>query len=203
MTAAKTSDFNAVSKAVTISVVPAATSTFKADNQAAGIMLTWKKVAGANAYIIYRGSTQIAAIKNSSTVTYTDKKANTNGTKYTYKIIASASSTGRSTLSKSVTTYRVARPAISTVTNSGAKKMTVKWGKNARASGYQIQYSTDKTFKTGNNSATISGASTVAKAITGLTKGKTYYVRIRTFKTAGSTKYFSAWSPVKNVKITK
>ena len=203
VTAAKTSDFNAVSKAVTISVVPAATSTFKADNQAAGIMLTWKKVAGANAYIIYRGSTQIAAIKNGSTVTYTDKKANTNGTKYTYKIIASASSTGRSTLSKSVTTYRVARPAISTVTNSGAKKMTVKWGKNARASGYQIQYSTDKTFKTGNKSVTISGASTVAKAITGLTKGKTYYVRIRTFKTAGSTKYFSAWSPVKNVKITK
>ena len=176
VTAAKTSDFNAVSKAVTISVVPAATSTFKADNQAAGIMLT---------------------------CTYTDKKANTNGTKYTYKIIASASSTGRSTLSKSVTTYRVARPAISTVTNSGAKKMTVKWGKNARASGYQIQYSTDKTFKTGNKSATISGASTVAKAITGLTKGKTYYVRIRTFKTAGSTKYFSAWSPAKNVKITK
>ncbi|SDK83230.1 Fibronectin type III domain-containing protein, partial [Sarcina sp. DSM 11001] len=203
VTAAKTSDFNAVSKAVTISVVPAATSTFKADNQVTGIMLTWKKVAGANAYIIYRGSTQIAAIKNGSTVTYTDKKANTNGTKYTYKIIASASSTGRSTLSKSVTTYRVARPAISTLTNSGAKKMTVKWGKNAKASGYQIQYSTDKTFKTGNNSVTISGASTVAKAITGLTKGKTYYVRIRTFKTAGSTKYFSAWSPVKNVKITK
>ena len=124
-------------------------------------------------------------------------------TKYVYKIIASASSTGRSTLSKSVTTYRVARPAVSTLTNSGAKKMTVKWGKNAKATGYQIQYSTDKTFKTGTKSVTISSASTVAKAITGLAKGITYYVRIRTFKTAGSTKYFSAWSAVKSVKITK
>ena len=119
------------------------------------------------------------------------------------KIIASASATGRSTLSKSVTTYCVARPAISTLTNSAASKMTVKWGKNAKATGYQIQYCPDKTFKTGNKSVSINSASTVSKVIGSLAKGKTYYVRIRTFKTVGSTKYFSAWSAVKSVKITK
>ena len=206
VTAAKTSDFNAVSKAskaVTIRVVPAATSTFKADNQAAGIRLTWKKVAGANAYFIFRGNTQIVAIRDGATVTYTDKKATANGAKYVYKIIASASVTGRSTHSTSVTAYRMDRPAISSLTNSGTGKMTVNWDKNAKATGYQVQYCPDKTFKTGNKSATISGASTVSKAIAGLTKGKTYYVRIRTFKTVDSTKYFSAWCPVKSVKITK
>ena len=202
-TSAATSNYKAASKAVTIKVVPAATSSLTADNQATGIKLTWKKVAGANAYFIYRGSTQIAAIKNGSTVTYTDKKANTNGTKYTYKIIASASATGRSTLSKSVTTYCVARPAISTLTNSAASKMTVKWCKNAKATGYQIQYCPDKTFKTGNKSVNVTSVSTVSKAIGSLAKGKTYYVRIRTYKTAGSTKYFSAWSAVKSVKISK
>ena len=81
--------------------------------------------------------------------------------------------------------------------------MTVKWGKNAKASGYQIHYCMDKTFKTGNKSVSVTSAGTVAKAIASLTKGKTYYVRIRTYKTVGSTKYFSAWSPVKSVKISK
>ena len=125
VTAAKTSDFNAVSKAVTIRVVPAATSAFKADNQAAGIRLTWKKVTGANTYFIFRDNTQIVAIRDGATVTYTDKKATANGAKYVYKVIASASVTGRSTHSASVTAYRMDRPAISSLANSGTGKMTV------------------------------------------------------------------------------
>ena len=202
-TSGATDDFNAASKTVRLKIVPAATASLTAANQPTGIRLTWKEVAGANAYFIFRDGTQIAAVRDGSVVTYTDKKANTNGTKYVYKIIASASVTGRSTHSKSVTAYRVDRPAISSLTNSGANKMTVKWGKNAKATGYQVQYCPDKTFKTGNKSVTVSGASTVSKEISGLVKGKTYYVRIRTFKTVGSTKYFSGWSPVNSVKITK
>jgi len=135
-------------------------------------------------------------------VTYADTKANTNGTKYTYKMVAKAS-TGDSTLSKSVAVYRVARPSISSATNSASKKMTVKWGKNAKANGYQIQYSTDKTFKSGNKAVTVTGAVTVSKVIGSLTKGKTYYVRIRTYKTVGSAKYWSVWSAAKSVKISK
>ena len=81
--------------------------------------------------------------------------------------------------------------------------MTVKWGKNAKANGYQIQYSTDKTFKSGNKAVTVTGASTVSKVIGNLTKGKTYYVRIRTYKTVGSAKYWSVWSAAKSVKISK
>ena len=200
-TSAATSNFNAASKTVTVKVVPAATASLTAANQATGIKLTWKKVTGATGFLVYRGSSKIATIKSGSTVTCTDSKANTNGTKYTYKIIATAS-TGNGP-AKSVTTYCVARPAISSVTNSASKKMTVKWGKNAKASGYQIHYCTDKTFKSGNKSVSITSASTVSKVIGSLTKNKTYYIRIRTYKTVGSTKYFSSWSPVKSVKISK
>ena len=134
-------------------------------------------------------------------MTYTDKKANTNGGKYTFKIVPT-SSYGNGP-AKSLTTYRVARPAISSLTNSASKKITVKWGKNAKGTGYQIHYCTDKTFKSGNKSVSITSASTVSKVIGSLTKGKTYYVRIRTYKTVGSTKYFSGWSAVKSVKISK
>ena len=36
-----------------------------------------------------------------------------------------------------------------------------------------------------------------------LTKGKTYYVRVRSYKTVSGTKYYSAWSSKKSVKISK
>ena len=167
-----------------------------------GIKLTWKKVTGANGYKVYRGSTLIKTITSGSTVTFADTKANTNGTKYTYKVVAKAS-TGDSTLSKSFAVYRIARPAIASVTNSAASKMTVKWGKNAKANGYQIQYSLSSSFASGNKTVNITSASTVSEVIGSLTKGKTYYVRIRTYKTVGSTKYWSEWSAKKSVKISK
>ena len=199
---AATANYKAASKTVTIKVVPASTASLTAANQATGIKLTWKKVTGANGYKVYRGSTLIKTITSGSTVTFADTKANTNGTKYTYKVVAKAA-TGDSTLSKSVAVYRVARPAISSVTNSAASKMTVKWGKNAKANGYQIQYSLSSSFASGNKAVTVTGASTVTKVIGSLTKGKTYYVRIRTYKTVGSTKYWSFWSSAKRVKISK
>ncbi|SDL27023.1 Leucine rich repeat-containing protein [Sarcina sp. DSM 11001] len=201
-TSAATANFKAASKTVTINVVPAATASLKAENQPTGIKLTWKKVTGANGYKVYRGSTLVKNITSGSTVTYTDTKANTNGTKYTFKIVAKAS-TGDSTLSKSVITYRVARPAISSAANSAAGKMTVKWAKNAKANGYQLQYSTSKTFASGKKNVNVAGAATVSKAISSLAKGKTYYVRLRTYKTVGSTKHWSAWSATKTVKINK
>ena len=83
---AATANYNTAGKAVTIKVVPAATTTLSAANLAAGIKLTWKKVAGANGYIIYRNGTRIKTITSGTTVTFSDAKANTNGTKYTYFI---------------------------------------------------------------------------------------------------------------------
>ncbi len=201
-TSAATTNYKAASATVTIKVVPAATASITALNQTTGIKLTWKKVTGANGYHVYRNGTKIATLSGNAKVTYTDKKANTNGAKYTYKIVAKAS-TGTSKLSKTLAAYRVARPSVSSVKNSASKKMTVKWGKNAKATGYQIQYNTNKAFSSGNKTVTVKGKTSVSKVISSLKKGKTYYVRIRTYKTAGGKNYFSAWSAAKSVKIKK
>ena len=198
---AMTDNYKAITKTVTIKIVPAATKTLKAANQAKGIKLTWAKVAGASGYIIYRNNTKVRAITKGTTVTWTDTAANTNGTKYVYKVFAKAS-TGTSKLSKSVIAYRVARPAVSSLENSSTKSMTVKWGKNAKATGYVIQYGLKKDFSDAKN-VTVAKAATVTKTITKLTKNKTYYVRISTYKTVNKVKYYSAWSVAKTVKITK
>ena len=201
VTAKATEQYKEATKTVAVKVVPAATTSITAANLATGIKLTWKKVAGASGYIVYRNGTKVATISKGTTVTYTDKKANTNGTKYTFKIVAKAS-TGTSTLSKSLATYRVARPAISSLKNSASKKMTVKWGKNTKASGYLIQYSLKSSFASP-KTVTIGKNSVVSKVIVSLTKGKKYYVRIRSFKTVSGKKYYSAWSAAKAVTIKK
>ena len=201
VTSAATGSYKAASKTITIKVVPAATVSLKAVNQTTGIKLTWKKVAGANGYLVYRNGKKIATIGKATTVTYTDKKANTNGAKYTYRIVAKAS-TGNSTLSKSLTTYRVIRPAVKSVKNTSSKKAVVTWGKNTKATGYEIQYGLKKNFS-GAKKVTVKKKATVKTTLSKLTKGKIYYIRIRTYKTVGKTKYYSTWSTAKKVKISK
>ena len=86
--------------------------------------------------------------------------------------------------------------------SSGA--FTAVWKKQAaQTTGYKIQYSTVKSFKSSVLTKTITSAATVRKQISGLTRGKTYYVRICTYKIIGNTNYYSTWSPVKSIKITK
>ena len=104
----------------------------------------------------------------------------------------------------SVTVTIKASPAKQTLKSLKAvkgRKLTVTWKKDTRATGYQIQYSTDKNFKKGVKTATVSKYKTVSKTITKLTKGKRYYVRVRSYKSAkvsGKTqKLYGAWSGAK------
>ena len=104
-------------------------------------------------------------------------------------------------LTKKLTIYVSPKATtLSTVTNSKAKTMTVTWRQQAEVTGYQVQYSTDKTFKTG-KIVPVSGARNLSKVIGKLAKGKTYFVRVRTYY--GTTKNVSAWSKAKSVKISK
>jgi len=91
---------------------------------------------------------------------------------------------------------------ISSVTK-GKQKFTVKWKKQAtETTGYQIQYSTSKTFKSGNKTVTVSSAKTTSKTVKKLKSKKTYYIRIRTYKTVNGIKCYSGWSAKKSVKTT-
>ncbi len=84
-----------------------------------------------------------------------------------------------------------------------SKGFTVKWKKQAKqTTGYQIQYSTSKTFKNA-KTVTVKKNTTVSKKLTKLKAKKKYYVRIRTYKTVDGKKYYSAWSKAKTVTTKK
>lgn len=81
-----------------------------------------------------------------------------------------------------------------------SKGFTAKWKKQAtQTSGYQVQYSVYKNFKKA-KTKTIKKTKTTSASVSKLKKKKTYYVRVRTYKTVGGKKYYSSWSKVKKVK---
>ena len=78
--------------------------------------------------------------------------------------------------------------------------VTKKSGKTATASGYQIVCATDKKFSKNVKRVTVSGSKTLTKTVTNLKKGKTYYVKVRAYKTVNGKKLYGAYSAVKRVQ---
>ena len=83
----------------------------------------------------------------------------------------------------------------------GKKSFKASWTKASGIAGYQIQYSTSKSFSN-KKSKTLSSSKTsfTAKSLKG---GKKYYVRIRTYKKVSGKKYYSAWSASKTITPKK
>lgn len=85
---------------------------------------------------------------------------------------------------------------------AGKKKLTVRWKKQKKlTTGYQIQVATNRKFTKNKKTVTVVGAAKTKAVIKKLKKGKTYYVRIRTFRKVSGKKLYSAWSKVKRKKI--
>lgn len=80
------------------------------------------------------------------------------------------------------------------------KSAVVKWKKTSGATGYQIQYSKDKNFKSGVKSVSVNKASTVSKTLKIKKKGR-YYFRVRAYKKITDVKVYGSWSTVKSAKV--
>ncbi len=83
----------------------------------------------------------------------------------------------------------------------GNGKFTAKWKKQAvQTTGYQLSYSTAKNM-TGAKNVRVKGTGKLSRTVKGLKKGKTYYVRVRTYRTVNGKNYYSAWSKKVKVKV--
>lgn len=119
--------------------------------------------------------------------------------KYTYKITFKGKYKGTKTLSFVINPKGT---SISSLTAT-SKGFNVKWKKQAtQTTGYQIQYSTSSQF-TNAKTITVTKNSTVSKAVSKLKAKQKYYIRIRTYKSVGSTKYYSGWSSTRYVTTKK
>ena len=96
------------------------------------------------------------------------------------------------------------KTTISNAVKSGSTSVKVTWKKAASSSactGYQVVLATNSGFTKNVKKVAVSGRSTVSKKVTGLSKGKTYYVKVRAYKTVNGVKVYGAYSIVKKVKL--
>jgi len=128
------------------------------------------------------------------TVTYASGRKNVGKYKVTVKFKGNYSGTK--------TLYLTINPTKTTVKKvtgaSKSLKVTVN-KKTTQVSGYQIQYSTSKKF-TSAKTKTVKSAKTTSTTIKSLKAKKTYYVRVRTYKTVNGKRYYSGWSSYKSAK---
>lgn len=139
------------------------------------------------------GSTTLK-LNTDYTVTYS---ANTKAGK------ASVTIRGKGNLTGTKIIYFTIKPAKTTISSASSKKTktaVVTWKKNTQCTGYQIFYARNSKFTTGKKTVTVSSARTVSKTLTGLTKGKTYYVKVRAYKTIDGKKVYGSYSSVKSFK---
>ena len=160
-----------------ISSIKAQTYTGKAIKPAITVKLDGKNLAKDTDYkVSYKNNKAVGT----ATVTVTGKGNYTGTIKATFKINP--------------------KPVSLSSLTAGSKKLTVKWKKSSGITGYELQYSLKKNFSS-KKTVNISKAKTTSKEIKSLKKGKTYYVRIRAYKTVNGTKYYSAWSKVLKAKV--
>lgn len=77
------------------------------------------------------------------------------------------------------------------------KKAAISWKKVSGASGYQVSRSAKKT----GTFTTVKTTSSLKYTNTSLTSKKTYYYKVRAYKTINGVRYYGRWSSVKTAKV--
>ncbi|WP_144551888.1 S8 family serine peptidase [Bacillus sp. X1(2014)] len=171
------------------------------------LTVSWAKVTGAGGYEVYRatsktGSYSKVATASGSTASYVNSGLATGHTYY-YKVIAYTSVEGKKLVSPSSSIVS-AKPALKTPTSVKAAKASstsikVSWAKVSGASGYEVYRATSKSGSYTKVKSTTSSSYTNKK----LTKGKTYYYKVRAYRTVNGSKVYSSYSSVVSKGLSK
>ena len=185
-------------------LVPQVTNLVKKGNVKTSITLTWDKIDGVTGYRVYRynpATKKYAFLKQvagSTNNTYTDKSL-TAGTQYRYRVRAyvkvnNVNSYGK--YSAKYKTYTKFKKA-ALKTKAGKKKATLSWKKITGVTGYRV-YMKNRKGKYAKIKE-LKGAGKIKYTKTGLKRGKTYYFRVRAFKTVNGSNIYGAYSTIKTV----
>lgn len=185
---------------------PGVTNKITAVSTTTTIKLTWNKVSGATGYRVYRynaAEKKWVIVVNETTKTTATIKFKTGAkTKFavkSYKKLGDGTILWSSSYKTIETATKTATPKISKLTSSSKGKAVITWTNVSGENGFQVYYSTKKNgdFKKYSNYKGNTTKATVSK----LKSGKTYYFKVRTYKTTDSGYVYSSWSSVKGIKI--
>ena len=86
------------------------------------------------------------------------------------------------------------------VKNNKKKTLTITWKSTKGAKGYQVRFATSKKIPKGATSVILTGH---RAALTDLSRGSVFYVKVRAYKLNGKKKVFGPYSGVKKGKVKK
>ena len=193
-------------KTVTFNIIPPKVTNLKSSKKTYNsITLSWDKIDNVTGYKVYRYDVKtesyklIKTISDASTTSYTNSKL-TSATKYlykvrSYKIVNNKTHNGDYSSSLAATT----KPLTPTVklTSPSTKKIKLTWTNiSSRTTGYNIYMATSK------NGTYKNIGSTSKKSFTkgSLKKGKTYYFKVRAYRTIDGKNVYSSYSSIKSIK---
>lgn len=162
------------------------------------IKLSWDAVDGAEKYEVYRATSKSGTYKKIYTTANTSmtNTSTTAGKTYYYKVKAIDSNSAANSAYSSVKyrTCDLARPVVTVKLSSG--KPIISWPKVDGAVKYEIYRATSKT---GAYTRIYSGTSRSVKNTKNVTKGKTYYYKVKAIYS--NTDANSAYSAVDSIKV--
>ncbi len=146
------------------------------------------------------------------TVTIKDSKGNKISTKYytvkytnnknigtaTAKLTFKGNYSGTKSLTFKINPKKVSSLKLK---SSKKKQLTVSFKKDTKVSGYEIVYATNSKFTKGKQTVKISSYKTYKKTIKSLKSKKTYYLKVRAYKTVKGKKYYGSYCSYKKLKI--
>ncbi len=192
------------------SIAKASVTSVKADDEGA-LVVTWKKVKGAEGYIITRSTEKngkykkIKTVKSSDTTSYADAKASV-GQTYYYKVEAYRSDngqTGTSGASAAVSGRISVATKVSYVMSKKTGAIEIGWEKRTGAWGYRIRRSTSSK---GSYAVvkTVRGKNTTSWQDTSVTAGKKYYYKVEiVYSNDGKKSYSDASASKSGMSLAK
>lgn len=172
------------------------------------VTLIWDKQTAANGYEVFKydaSSKKYVLYKNITNPNTNTCKVTGLATnrKYDFKVRAYQIDDSEKTYAPFgavVSQYTsIAKPKLNSAKSTSKKKIKASWSKVGGASGYQVMWSTYKNFSKNYKTKSVK-AKSLSKTVTAAQSKKTYYVRVRAYKTVNGKKVYSSWSNTKKVK---
>ena len=173
-------------------------------SKANSVKLVWNFSGKATGYEIYRKQSdgKYKKIATTKKTTYTNKKL-APSTSYKYKVrayVKGSTGTAYGSFTSVVTAKTTPATPKVKVTSPKTGQVKVKWKGLASASGYEVYRSTSKNGKY-KKVKTINKRSTVTYVNKKLKSNKTYYYKVRAFKSSKGVKTYGSYSSPKKIKV--
>lgn len=168
------------------------------------VKVSWKKVANASGYQIYRSTSKSSGYSKLATTSSTSKVVSADvGQGYYYKVRAYKKQNGKTYYGSfsSPKGYRnyMSKPSFS-VSSPSKKKVKATWKKVSGASGYYVQFASNSSFTKSLKKVKVN-SSKLSVTLSGAPSGKYKYVRVSCYKTINGKRVYSKWSSAKKVKV--